>query len=159
MVTRSVEADAVERRFLVQEHREIAHGLACVPELAGQLGRLPSADLAWMLGGVIRWLETSLAPHAAWEEAWLYPRLEQLTGSPWPGRLLSFHHDQIRERIEALKAEHDRLAQGTAVAPTHELPAMLFGLEALIRAHLECEDRYLLPVLDEPVRSVPGTVG
>jgi len=154
MVTVNADADAAERRFLVQEHREIVNGLARLPELASQVGRFPSADLAWMIGGVIRWLESSLEPHAAWEEAWLYPRLASVAGSSWPSRLLCFDHEQIHERIEALKVVRNRLAEGPAVAQSRELPRLLHGLEALVRAHVEREDRFLLPLLDG---RVPGT--
>jgi hypothetical protein len=159
MVT--INADAAERRFLVQEHREIVNELARLPELAAQVGRFPSADLAWMIGGVIRWLESSLEPHAAWEEVWLYPRLAAVAGSAWPGRLLCFDHEQIHERIEALKVVRDRLAEGPAVAHSRDLPGLLYGLEALVRAHLEREDRFLLPLLDQPApqADVAATTG
>ncbi len=150
MVTRSVQADAVERRFLEREHREIANGLGRITEVAGQAERFSAADVVGAPNGLLQWLESSLEPHAAWEEQWLYPRLDQLAGSAWPTRLLSFDHQQIRERIEALKVERDSLSHGAAPSRLRDLPARLYGLDAVIRCHLEREDRFLLPVLDEP---------
>ena len=150
MNARSVGADAVERRFLVQEHREIVTGLARIEETASNVGRLAGVDLAWHLGSLTRWLESVFEPHSSWEEAWLYPRLEQLTGNQWLSRVLSFDHEQIRERIEGLKAQRDRLADGTS--PTALRPALLaalFGLDAVVRAHLEREERFLMPLLQE----------
>jgi hemerythrin-like domain-containing protein len=149
MVARSVQADAVERRFLVQEHHEIKTGLGTISDVAEQVGRFSSTDLASILSSLLLWLESSFEPHAAWEEAWLYPRLEALTTSPWPARLLSFDHDQIRERIEALKIERDHLGDRSTVRQ-RDLPRLLYGLDAMIRAHMECEDRFLVPLLDEP---------
>jgi iron-sulfur cluster repair protein YtfE (RIC family) len=150
MVTRSMQADAVERRFLEREHREIAIGLGRIIDVAQQAERFSAPDVVGALNGLLQWLESSLEPHEAWEEEWLYPRLDQLAASPWPTRLLSFDHHQIRERIEALKVERDRLMHGIAPSRLRELPARLYGLDAIIRAHIEREDRFLLPVLDEP---------
>jgi iron-sulfur cluster repair protein YtfE (RIC family) len=150
MVTRSVQADAVERRFLEQEHREIANGLGRVTMVAEQAERFSVPDAVAELNGLLLWLETSLEPHAAWEEEWLYPRLNELAHSDWPARILSFDHQQIRERIEALKVERDTLSRGTMPSRLRDLPMRLYGLDALVRCHLEREERFLLPVLDEP---------
>jgi iron-sulfur cluster repair protein YtfE (RIC family) len=156
MVTERMQAGAVERRFFEQEHREIQRGVGRITEVAAQAERFSAPDLVAALDDLIRWLESSLEPHGAWEEQWLYPRLDQLAGSGWPGRLLSFDHWQIRERIDALKIERDNLAHGTTHARLRDLPGHLYGLDAVIRCHLEREERFLLPILDEPAMSDPG---
>jgi len=150
MVTRSMQADAVERRFLEQEHREIANGLGRINQVAGHAERFSVADAVTELNSLLLWLETSLEPHTAWEEEWLYPRLNELVGSPWPAKLLAFDHQQIRERIELLKVERDTLTHGSMPSRLRDLPIQLYGLDAMIRCHIEREDRFLLPVLDEP---------
>ncbi len=150
MVTRSMQADAVERRFLEQEHREIANGLGRITLVAEQAERFSVPDAVAELNSLLLWLETSLEPHTAWEEEWLYPRLNELAGSEWPARLLAFDHQQIRERIELLKVERDTLSHGSMPSRLRDLPVRLYGLDALIRSHIEREDRFLLPVLDEP---------
>jgi len=155
MVLQSVAADAVERRFLVGEHREIVNGLAAIPELAAQVGPFPPADLAWMVGDVLRWLQSSLEPHTACEEAWLYPQLEAGAGSATLLRLLCFDHEQIRAAIAEIERQRARLASVGTDMPSHELPRLLFGLEAIIRAHLQREDRFLLPLLDAPMARAP----
>ena len=155
MTARTVEADAVERRFLVQEHRELVTGLARVDEVAQLVGRFPASDLGFHLGSLTRWLESVLEPHTAWEDAWLYPRLEALAGSAWPARILSYDHAQIRQRIERLELERAHL-DGASTERQHELLPMLYGLEALIRAHIDREERFLLPLLEEEAGAAPA---
>jgi iron-sulfur cluster repair protein YtfE (RIC family) len=145
-----MQADAVERRFLEQEHREISNGLGRIAQVAGHAERYSVPDAVTELNSLLLWLETSLEPHTAWEEEWLYPRLNELVGSPWPSKLLAFDHQQIRERIEQLKVERDTLTRGTMPSRLRDLPIRLYALDAIIRCHIEREDRFLLPVLDEP---------
>jgi hemerythrin-like domain-containing protein len=157
MTTKTQRADAVERRFLEQEHREIHRGVNRLTDVAELAGSLASADLGTTLQNLLGWLHSSLQPHAAWEEQWLYPRLDERAHSPWPTRLLRFEHEQIRRAIAALEVDRDALRR----EPTHqrlvELRARLYGLDALIRAHLEREDRFLLPELDDLDESRPSS--
>jgi hemerythrin-like domain-containing protein len=141
-------ADAVERRFVAQEHREIGRGIGRISEVAALAGSLAGRDLASSLRALLRWLETSLTPHIAWEEQWLYPKLEERTGGDQLTRLLTYEHGQIKRAICALELHLDGLRH----EPTHgqliQLRADLYGLDALIRAHLEREERFLLPALE-----------
>jgi hemerythrin-like domain-containing protein len=141
-------ANDVERRFLLQEHRDIGRGLNRLGDVAALAGTLAAVDLAPMVRTVVDWLEHSFLPHTAWEEEWLYPRLDQRAGSLWPGRVMRFEHDQIQRAIGDLAVERDTLRH----EPTHEdllrLRSRLYGLEAIIHAHLEREEHFLLPVLE-----------
>lgn len=156
MTTKTQRADAVERRFLEQEHREIARGVNRLTDVAELAGSLSAADLGSTMQSLLDWLESSLEPHAAWEEQWLYPRLDERAASPWPTRLLRFEHAQIRRAITTLHDDRDALRR----EPTHrrlvDLRARLYGLDALIRAHLEREDRFLLPVVDDSNEGSPS---
>ena len=155
MTSRSLRADTVERRFVEQEHREIAAGVDRILHVAELAGSLSSPDLRDALRDLLAWLERSLEPHISWEEQWLYPRLDEIADSTWPARLMSFEHQQIRRQIAVLDGDREALRH----EPTHQrlvdLRGHLYALDALIRAHIEREDRFLLPILDEP-RTMPA---
>lgn len=148
-------ADAVERRFVEQEHREIARGIGRIQEVAELAGSLAARDLSASLRSLVRWLETSLAPHAAWEDQWLYPRLVDRVGSEWPATMLRFEHAQIRRAIVAVEMDLDGLRHEPEHRQLIQLRADLYCLDALIRAHLEREDQFLLPALDSPAGAHP----
>jgi iron-sulfur cluster repair protein YtfE (RIC family) len=145
--------------FAEHEHRELAHGIDRIHDVACDIGGWVEPDLSGRVLEIMTWLERDLEPHVAWEESWLYPQLEARTGSPWVTRFARFDHHQIREMAARVGADQRRLhAEG---APTHlpELKCHLFGLEALLRAHLEREERYLIPLLEEEPASPAATIG
>ena len=142
-------ADRIEGTFFEDEHRRVRQGLAGLQELIGDVHRLGRLEVAERLTRILIGLRRDLLPHAAWEEAWLYPRLDQQTGSPWTTRGLRFEHQQIRELAGALDAEvdeiHDRWSQRVAYA----LVAALARLDAVITAHVTQEERFVVPLLEE----------
>ena len=77
---------------------------------------------------LVRWLETSLTPHIAWEDQWLYPRLAERVGSDWPTRLMRFEHAQIRRAICALEVDLDGLRREPLHGQLTRLRADLYRL-------------------------------
>jgi hemerythrin-like domain-containing protein len=142
------DGDLVELRFLEQEHREITRGLGRISEVAELAGSLAASDLASSVRNLVRWLETTLAPHLAWEDQWLYPRLGERVGSDWPVRLMRFEHVQIRRAICALEIDLEGLRHEPVHAGLVRLRADLYALDAVIRAHLEREAAIVLPALE-----------
>lgn len=138
----------VERRFIEHEHRELAVGLAHIEEVAGLAGSLSAPDLSASLRRLLDWLARSFLPHCDWEDGWLYPELDRIAGTPWATCSMRFDHRQVRELIERLEIDWELLRH----EPTHrhlgDLRARLYGLHALIRCHLEREERFLVPLLD-----------
>lgn len=151
--------DVIEARFFEDEHRRVRSGLAALQQTVLEADRLGRLDAVERLTRVVIWLRRDLLPHAAWEEAWLYPRLDREAGSPWTTRALRIEHQQIRELAVALDREFDELNahwnQRTVVA----FVAALARLEAVINAHLAQEDRFVLPLLDEPMHESEPTEG
>jgi hemerythrin-like domain-containing protein len=141
-------ANDVERRFLLQEHRDVARSLNRIGDVAALAGTLAAVDLAPALRNVVEWLEHSFMPHTAWEEEWLYPRLDERAGTVWPGRVMRFEHDQIQRAIEELAVERDTLRHEPTREDLLRLRSRLYGLQAIIHAHLEREEHFLLPVLE-----------
>ena len=62
-----------------------------------EVGHRPTPELSAHVLDVLHWLDGTLGPHIAWEEAWLYPEIDARTGTPWATRAARFDHRQIRE--------------------------------------------------------------
>lgn len=149
--------DSVERRFVEQEHREIARGIGRIEEVAELAGSLSARDLETSLRSLVRWLETSLAPHVAWEDQWLYPRLAERMGSEWPARFMRFEHAQIRRVICAVEMDLEGLRQEPGHRQLTQLRADLYALDALVRAHLEREEQFMVPALESAAAPAADT--
>jgi hemerythrin-like domain-containing protein len=149
MVASVTHGDAIERRFVEHEHREMAHGLNRISEVAELAGSLAAPDLTRALRGLLNWLESTLEPHADWEETWLYPKMDAAARSGWATRMMRFEHRQIRRMIAALEIDLDALRHEPTHAQLVGLRAHLYGLSALVAAHLEREEQLLLPLLGE----------
>lgn len=141
---------SAERAFANHEHRDLRPGIERIHDVAESVGTIAAPDLSIVLLDVLDWFETIVEPHAAWEENWLYPELDRLAGTPWTTRLMRFEHHQIRHIVARLEVDRDILHHELNHHEAVQLLADLFALEALLRAHMEREERYLLPLLDEP---------
>ena len=151
--------DVVEARYLENEHRRIRAGLAALQQTLADADRLGRLDAIERLTRVVIWIRRDLLPHAAWEDAWLYPRLDRETGSPWTTRALRTEHQQIRELAGALDREFDDLNEHWNQRTVIEYVAKLARLEAVISSHLAQEERFVLPLLDEPSHPMEPTGG
>lgn len=141
---------APERAFAGLEHRDLAPGLARIRSLAARVGRRAAPELAHDLHGVVRWFGEVVGPHMAWEEAWLYPELDRLAGTPWATRVPRFEHGILSDMVARLDRDETLVAHQPTPEQAAELAAHLLALEALLRAHIQVEERILLPLLDEP---------
>jgi len=150
--------------FEEHEHRDLVRGINRLHEVACEIGRRPTPELSVDVIHCLQWVDSILVPHIAWEESWLYPAIEVRTGTPWATRAARFDHLQIREMAERLRADQPRLLSHLPGDHATDVRCHLFGLEALLRAHIEREERFLIPLLeDEPaaadVASRPAPVG
>jgi hypothetical protein len=147
METRMIGAQAVWA-FAEHEHRDLVRGINRIHDVACEIGHRPSPELSVHVLGVLQWLHTTLEPHIAWEEAWLYPEIDARSGTPWATRAARFDHQQIREMAARLRTDQPLLSGHPSGDQHAETRCHLFGLEALLRAHIEREERYLLPLLE-----------
>ena len=144
------------RRFADHEHRELTRGLQQIHDVACAIAGSATVDVSIHVLDLLRWIDGTLEPHLQWEDRWLDPEIDARLGSPWATRAARFDHQQIRSMIERVRA--DRTALRDAGAAGHdELRCHLFGLEAMLRAHIEREERFLLPLLDEPAHRGPAS--
>ena len=134
------------RTFAEHEHDELAVGIDRIHELGEELATLPVDQMAVGVHRVLKWIDTDVKPHMAWEESWLFPQVDARTRTTWATRLVRFDHQQIAAQVERL---HAHCAHGSHFPP-HDvvtLVADLSGLEALLRANVEREEWLLLPLL------------
>lgn len=142
-----------EREFVEHEHQELAPGIDRLHAIGRMVGTVTIDDLSDAMADVLGWITKVLEPHAAWEDAWLYPEIAVRAGTPWATWLMTFEHLQIRELYRKLANDREGLGQEPAGDRLAEMRAHLFALEAVLRAHVEREERFLIPLLDDdPVR-------
>jgi hemerythrin-like domain-containing protein len=146
MATRAVEAQPVWA-FEEHEHRDLVRGINRIHDIACEMGHRPSSELSVHMLGVLQWLDTVLEPHVAWEETWLYQQIDARLGTPWATRAARFDHQQIREMATRLRVDQVLVRNHASGDECAEARCHLFGLEALLKAHIEREERYLIPLL------------
>ena len=125
-------------------HGACAHGPPATPDLRGDVL------------GVLQWLDAVLEPHIAWEEGWLYPEVDRRVGTPWATRAARFDHGQVRDLAARIRSDREALGTSPELDRHAELRCHLFGLEAMLRAHIEREERFLMPLLDERPATSPA---
>ena len=142
--------------FTEHEHRELVRGISRVHEVACEIAGWVTPDQSVRVLGILDWLDREVEPHIAWEESWLYPEIDARTGTPWATRAARFDHGQIRDMAIKLRADQHILQSDRARERVPELRCHLFSLEALLRAHVEREERFLMPLLAEDALVAPS---
>lgn len=138
-----------EHSFVENEHRELAWGIDYIHRVAARVGSVTTHELTYELLEVMSWVEKVLEPHATWEEAVLYNEIDERAGTPWATKLMRYEHEQIRRLAKRLEVDREILHHETKHEELVDLRARLSGLETLIRAHMEREELYLIPLLDQ----------
>ena len=69
---------------------------------------------------------------------------------------MSFEHQQIRDAAHGLATARARFHGDPSSVGALDVRARLFALEAIVRAHMAREERFLIPVLDGDVTPSVG---
>lgn len=147
-MTTAFAADAVEVQLVEHEHRRIQDGLASLEQVIGRVHLLARPEA---IDGTVRtlaWLRRDVLPHAAWEEAWLYPQLDSIAGTPWATRALRLEHEQIREVATLLEAEFAATEARWTREQAFRLVIAMTRLATLLSAHLAQEQWLIGPLLE-----------
>jgi iron-sulfur cluster repair protein YtfE (RIC family) len=123
-----------------EEHSELMEHVEHLRATARELPDLPEDERAARLERILEFLRGVLLPHAQAEEEHLYPRVAEILGDPRATGTMLREHVAIHRGIESLAA--------TDPGDTLGLQELLFGLNALIRAHFDEEEEVYLPILD-----------
>ena len=67
--------------FARQEHRELLAGVQAIREAADAFGWTDNRTTFLRIQRIRDWLSAVLGSHAQWEDAVLYPKIEEKTGS------------------------------------------------------------------------------
>lgn len=146
MASATAECRQAVRTFVDHEHEELRSAIARIHEVTEGMTHLPVDQRSESIRRVLHWVDADLKPHMAWEESWLFPDIGNRAVPQWATRLVRFDHRQIAAQAERLRAH---CAYGSPLPSSDIAPlvADLAGFEALIRAHVEREERFLLPLL------------
>ena len=147
-MTAVISPEAIEGALLDQEHRQIRAGLSSLQEAIGRAHAMSRSDAIDQVVRTLAWLRRDLLPHAAWEEAWLYPHLDAAATTPWATQALRFQHEQIKELATALEREFAAAEVRWSAEEAFQLAMALTRLEALISSHLAQEQWFLGPLLE-----------
>jgi hypothetical protein len=149
MTSLAADGRIMVQSFVEHEHDELEAGIDHVHQVACELPNLPANVMSSRVLGVLHWAERTLRPHMYWEESWLLPQLGDREGASWAARLVHFDHRQIVHLVERLSAHRRALERGgPSSAAALDVRCDLFALEALLRANLEREAMFLLPLID-----------
>jgi hemerythrin-like domain-containing protein len=148
MKTALVEGGNVLRDFVGREHRDLARGITQITVAADSIEPATRTETGYRVHAVIEWFHRRFEEHLAWEDAWLTPKVDDLIGTPW-GRQLRFEHHQIRRAFAELETEWAALARTPDLESMKRIRATLYGLAALIRAHVEREEWIVLLIIEE----------
>ena len=159
-MTLATTADAIETDMLEHEHRRIRTGLVDLQEGIAAAHRLTRPESIDLIVRTLGWLRRDVLPHAAWEEAWLYPHLDETAGTPWATRALRFEHEQIRDLARALEAVFIAVEARWTSDEAYRLIVALTRIETLVGAHLAQEQWFVVPLLEHRgTAHVPTTEG
>lgn len=136
------------RSFMDHEHHELAGGVDRVHELACELATLSVPAMSSRVERVLHWVDETLQPHMAWEESSLFATIDDRAQTRWATRLVRFDHRQIRHQADRLRTHWPGLLHGPSAETVVEVRCDLLALEALLRANLEREETFLLPLLE-----------
>jgi hemerythrin-like domain-containing protein len=124
------------------EHRELKVHLGHVDAWIGALAAAPADEQRAIMGRVVAFFAGHIAPHAAWEEAKLYPAVDRRAsrGEPFTASMRLEHRvvERWTHELEGLAAAGD----------AHAFARRADQLLGLVLAHFEAEEEVLLPVLD-----------
>lgn len=136
--------------FTEHEHRELSRGIETLHETACGIESWLSPQIPIRLERTLEWFDRDLDPHLHWEETALYPEIDARTRTAWATRSARFDHEQIRHAAARIREDRSRQLLGGPGVAAADIRCHLFTLEALLRSHIEREERFLIPIIAEP---------
>jgi iron-sulfur cluster repair protein YtfE (RIC family) len=135
------------RTFAELDHEDLAAGMDRLHALGEALATMPVDQQAAGVRRVLQWVDADLRPHMAWEESWLFPEIDARAGSQSATSFVRLDHEQISAQADRVQS-HATRGNDARSHETASLIADLSGLETLLRANVEREERLILPMLE-----------
>ena len=132
-----------------EHHRELANQLSKYATSFAQGASMADAQ------GFATFLKTELVPHAAGEEAQLYPMMDEIVRAHGkPTATMSIDHEYIQNYVAQIDATAMALASatpGSQNALYAKLAQLGLQLNAIFEMHLAKEERVYLPLFEQYV--------
>jgi iron-sulfur cluster repair protein YtfE (RIC family) len=133
---------------VVAEHLAFGRHIEDLRRLADDCGDERILALVDDLDRALGFLEHELLPHAAAEDALLYPAVAAAIGAPSATATMSRDHVEIARLVHELRRHRDELLSPVAPAATHEVQRLLYALHAVLSLHVAKEEEIYLPLLE-----------
>lgn len=134
---------------LRDEHAELLPRVESLRAAADHVGDVAPSELLRRVDVAVDFLTHQLIPHAAAEDAALYPVVDRLLGAAHATHTMSLDHVEVGRLTEELTSLREQLARGPLTHQQEdELRLALYGLFVLVRLHFHKEEEAYLPVLD-----------
>ncbi len=135
---------------LHDEHHELLPYVEALRTAADAVGTAPVPELRRHIAEAHEFLTQHLLPHAATEEAVLYPAVERVMDCD--GATVTMRHDhlEIEQFTRDLATIHTELSDRDALpdAALGEIRRVLYGIYTLVTAHFAKEEADYLPLLE-----------
>jgi len=135
---------------LREEHQLLLPRIEKLRVVADGVGEFSPDHLQRSIDEVYDFLAHSLIPHAAAEEAVLYPAVGKALGTAQATTTMSRDHVEISRLTEQLRVLRSRIFQPDFDRVTaKELRRVLYGLYRVVKLHCAKEEEIYLPILDD----------
>jgi hemerythrin-like domain-containing protein len=133
---------------LRDEHRELLQLLERVRTAAEAVDS--GAGVKQAVDEATEFLAGHLLPHAAAEEASLYPEVARLMNSEMATKTMEVDHAEVARLTGELDQVRSALTdQPPTPEQARQLRRLLFGLYALVKVHFEKEEGVYVPLLEQ----------
>ena len=135
---------------LRDEHAELAPHIDALRTAADAVGNVQPADLMVLVNDSYEFLAHHLIPHAAAEEAWLYPAVQRVMGAVEATATMARDHVDVQALTDELAGYREQLTTSALDDQlANDLRRVLYGLHHLVKVHFAKEEEVYLPILEE----------
>ena len=144
---------------LRDEHAELTPHIHALRTAADAVGNVPSAELRVLVDDSYEFLAHHLMPHAAAEEAALYPAVQRVMGAVEATATMARDHVEVHALTDELAGYREQLAASSALDDqlANGLRRVLYGLHHLVKVHFAKEEEVYLPILEERLSTDEAT--
>ncbi|MGZ8495244.1 MAG: hemerythrin domain-containing protein [Candidatus Binatia bacterium] len=131
-----------------KEHHLMLPQIEKLRVVADCVGEFSRDHLHRSIDEIYDFLAHSLIPHAAADEAVLYPAVGKALGTPQATTPMSWDHVEVSRLTEQLRILRSRIFQPDFDRVTAmELRRVLYGLYSVVKLHFAKEEEIYLPIL------------
>jgi PadR family transcriptional regulator PadR len=131
-----------------EEHEAFRPRLDEIEALADAIGTLPPGELYRRAADIEEFLAHTVMPHAVAEGVVVFPLIRKETGEPTIGVRMTECHVELSRLTDELDRQVDAMGREPSVTVERDMRKTLYGVHALLRAHLAEQDEQIEPLLE-----------